>query len=928
MLLAMANESNGVVEKLLRQLAEASRPEVRLQTLLQISDVLCDSAPKQAERYLRQAITEARTGGFPAFAGLALNDLAFLKFQEGNLAEASELCAESLALAEQHGLRRVEASARNVLGLTFWQKGEHAKAMEHYEECLRISREIDYDGGMMAAFGNLASSNLSLGKTQKALEFYQESLRLTERIKEEYPVAITLGNMGHCYEELGDWERALEYYYRGLAAAEQLDLKTTISEILASLGSLFSKRGRIARALELYGRAAAVAEEIAHADLKARIHGELCGVRLLDGDLVAARNELDKSRALAQALDDKEEIARCERRRAELLLALGELPEARGAVAAALELDVRMGYRIERGISLRVLGEIGAVAHEVGPARTAFEQAVAILTGGEAEGTGPGFGYQLALAHFALGRFLAESSETENALSHVRQAAALFRRLGIVQSAEAANRFLFTIQDGTRRTEDRWFSILQSLSNLATWPAPTSELVNACLTLLTTELRYQGGALFFYSRQPQTVGRIQRSALLALSRKAELTCAPDQVQIPIIIRGRNVGMLYLCDPAPDTARPDQAFWEIVSHLLSLMTERIETRVRGPESEEVTAGAPSTAARAEPPEIELRFGNMIAGSAAMKAVLDQAERVAPTRAGVLIRGGSGTGKELVARTIHDLSPRHDQPLVVINCAALPESLLEAELLGIEKGAATGVRARPGKLEQADGGTVFLDEIGDMSLALQAKVLRAIQERSFERVGGSQTIAVDVRFIAATNRDLEAAVKAGTFREDLFHRLNVVTLELPPLRERKDEIPTFVEHFITKYSEEFVRPVQAMTAAAMDALLAYSWPGNVRELENAIERAVIVAREGIITREDLPPAIQTATVPGITVPPETAGLKAVKRAARRQATASLERDFILRMLEKHDWRVPDVLREIGISKSHFYRLLEKYDIRRER
>jgi two-component system response regulator HydG len=245
--------------------------------------------------------------------------------------------------------------------------------------------------------------------------------------------------------------------------------------------------------------------------------------------------------------------------------------------------------------------------------------------------------------------------------------------------------------------------------------------------------------------------------------------------------------------------------------------------------------------------------MVADSPALSEVLNTIEQVAPTRVGVLIRGETGTGKSLVARAIHDLSPRAAGPFVTVNCAALPETLLEAELFGIEKGVATGVSARRGRLVQADHGTVFLDEIGDMTPRVQASLLRAVQERVVDPVGSSSPVPVDVRFIAATSRDLEALPAAGSFRLDLLHRLSVVEITLPPLRARRDEIPALVEHFVTRYGEEFMRPVRALSAEAMQALLQHDFPGNVRELENAIERAVILARGDLITPNELPPAI---------------------------------------------------------------------------
>jgi DNA-binding NtrC family response regulator len=234
-----------------------------------------------------------------------------------------------------------------------------------------------------------------------------------------------------------------------------------------------------------------------------------------------------------------------------------------------------------------------------------------------------------------------------------------------------------------------------------------------------------------------------------------------------------------------------------------------------------------------------FDNIIGRSEPMQEIFDAIERVGPTRATVLLAGESGVGKDLIARAIHFHSPRRDRPLVKINCTAIPENLMESELFGYEKGAFTGANvSKPGKFEQADTGTVFLDEIGDVPPNIQVKLLRVLQEREFERLGSNVTRRIDVRVIAATNQDLRAALEQGTFREDLYYRLNVVPLNIPPLRERKQDIPSLAAHFVKKLAPETGSRAQSISAAAVEKLMAYHWPGNVRELENVIERSLVM------------------------------------------------------------------------------------------
>jgi Nif-specific regulatory protein len=254
-------------------------------------------------------------------------------------------------------------------------------------------------------------------------------------------------------------------------------------------------------------------------------------------------------------------------------------------------------------------------------------------------------------------------------------------------------------------------------------------------------------------------------------------------------------------------------------------------------------------------------NIVGSSRAMQHVYEQVAQVATTATTVLVRGESGTGKELVAHALHYSSPRAKKPLVKVSCGALPESLIESELFGYEPGAFTDARAqKKGRFELANGGTLFLDEVGELSPATQVKLLRVLQEKEFERLGGVQSIKVNVRVVAATNKDLEAAVKEGGFREDLYYRLNVYSIYLPPLRERRPDVPLLADHFVEKYARAHGKDVRRIATSAIDMLMSYHWPGNVRELENCLERAVLVCDGGVIHAHHLPPTLQTAEVSG--------------------------------------------------------------------
>ena len=314
----------------------------------------------------------------------------------------------------------------------------------------------------------------------------------------------------------------------------------------------------------------------------------------------------------------------------------------------------------------------------------------------------------------------------------------------------------------------------------------------------------------------------------------------------------------------------------------------------------------------------RGQEIVGKSAPIEDLRQQINIAAPTTGRVLIHGDSGAGNEQVARASHARSTRADGPFVEVNCAAVPEELIESELFGHERGAFTGaVARRRGKFELADGGTLFLDEIADMSLKTQAKVLRVLEEQAFERVGGKETLRVDVRVIAASNQNLQEQIAAGRFREDLFYRLNVIPIEVPSLRRRKEDIPALVEHFIALFSAENGRRPKTMSVEALAYFLSYDWPGNVRELRNMVERLVIMARRDVIGPEDLPPPLRTRE--------ELAtGEDAQRDRTLKEARETFERAYILGELRAHEWNMTRTAEKLGIERSHLYRKLKAYGI----
>lgn len=417
--------------------------------------------------------------------------------------------------------------------------------------------------------------------------------------------------------------------------------------------------------------------------------------------------------------------------------------------------------------------------------------------------------------------------------------------------------------------------------------------------------------LIFRTAQPYVAPDISKE-LLFLNKTRSRSIQKESIAflgVPILLFGKSIGVLHV-----DRLFGDDIPFEEDIRLLSIVATLIaqfvslNRQVRLREAKLLKEGSiecmNKTAAQ--------NRVFMVGRSPSMLALQRQVEKVAPSKASVLLLGESGTGKTLVARLIHELSTRSGFPFVKINCASLPENLLESELFGYEKGAFTGaIRMKAGRVEEADGGTVFLDEIGELTLPLQAKLLRFLQEKEFERLGSVKTRKVDVRVIAATNRDLAAAVSEGTFREDLFYRLNVFPIQAPPLRERKEDIPPLLKHFLERTSQEYGRRL-GISRKAMDLLTRYEWPGNVREMENLIERMVIMADNDVIDTDILPPCFSARSIDI-----DSEHLSRIEEMERKEVLAALERN---------DWNQTRTAKELGITLRQISYRVRKFGLER--
>lgn len=414
------------------------------------------------------------------------------------------------------------------------------------------------------------------------------------------------------------------------------------------------------------------------------------------------------------------------------------------------------------------------------------------------------------------------------------------------------------------------------------------------------------------SGKPIIVPQISKEPLfLFRTRKRTLSQEESFICVPIKDRKRTVGTISITFPF----KPGNPYDDSVK-LLSIIASMIAQSLRLAElvaQEKAQLAEENTLLKRELQD-KYDFRNIIGTSNEMREVYEQIAQVARTNTTALIRGESGTGKELIAHAIHYNSPRSGKPFVKVNCAALPETLIESELFGHEKGSFTGaVGRKKGRFEMAEGGTLFLDEIGDLSPAMQVKLLRVLQEREFERVGGVETVKVNVRLIAATNVDLEQAVQAGTFRSDLYYRLNVFSIYMPPLRERRADVLLLADHFLEKYGRQNGRSIKRISTPAIDMLTSYHWPGNVRELENVVERATLVCEGNVIHGYHLPPTLQTAE-----------GSGTVTRTSLEQAVQAYEKEMIMDALKTTRGNRARAARMLDTTERILGYKVEKYKI----
>jgi Nif-specific regulatory protein len=892
-----------------------------------------------AEETLSQALNLLRWQKDRADTARVFNSLGVVTWTLGRYQESQAYYERSLKIYQELGDQDRIAALLDNLGLAHLAQGHLERAIEHFQESLHLRKTTADVFHEAKACHNLAMALAEAGQWEEAISFYQQSRVIKERIGDLDGLALTLNNVGIIYMHQGLWEEARRSQEQALEIRTRLKDRYGLAGSHDNLGDLARLRGRWKEAGQHYRQACEIREKIN--DRSGLCHSQLNLGRLhLDQDhLRQAQTFLAASRTCFQDRQDLMGRMHADAALCELWLARGDLEKAQQHGQQALSQAAVGGNRFVQAQVRRVLGMAEMLSGDEPAAERLLIRSAEDAQALQAR-------HELAKTYFYLGLVKQKGASPRQAVRHYREALMLFQRLGVRRFMSKIEEQLRQLETTLEDQESSELFTLYTMSQILNSLRDVDVLLEKVLDLAIELLHAERGAVILYqenqdefeikvarSMEKETLSdalQISRSTVKSVTREGKPMVVDNALQdkqfnkwqsvtmynimsilcVPLSIKGKLIGTIYLDNrtvPGIFSAR-DVSFLESFSNLTAVAIEnaRMYQELHGQ----------NVYLKGELQK-QYQHDSIVGNSRIMQDIFNIIDRVSPTKANVLVLGESGTGKELVARLIHYSSPRREQPFLKVNCAALTESLLESELFGIEERVATGVKSRKGKFELADGGTIFLDEIGDMSLSTQAKVLRVLQEREFERVGGSKTIQVNVRILSATNQDLESAIAERLFRKDLFYRLNTVAIRIPPLRERKEDIPFLVDHFIQKYCRENERDVIVVSPEVMEAFMKYHWPGNVRELENVVQRGVVMAEGKAFPIEYVPAIAEhegqelTVTLPG-------------GQAHLADVVGLVERTLIEKTLQEHGSVQLKAAKALGISESALRYKMKKYGI----
>ncbi|MEO8033555.1 MAG: sigma 54-interacting transcriptional regulator [Acidobacteriota bacterium] len=891
--------------------------------------------------------------------GYVKNALGAIEYSLGNWQRAKEILEQAVAVGEELNSPQLCKVASTNLGNTLWKLGDWDRALEHYRRNLEMSEAEGDLWDLVTAYNNVGIIEFGRGNFHVAGEFFEKSVRIDQKIGALEYEALAQENLGEALEMVGRWSEAMEHYRRCLTLEGFDEGRASRTSVYVPLARLTNKRGDIARALEYGQKAINAAERARDEDLIAEASYVLAHIEDERENYAESERFLQRALAIFERNKTVSGLARAYTAAAALSLKQGRLDEAiryaEAGGACARELNDRFTLAKNDWAWAKIhsfQGDREAAAMRFEAARAVFEELDTP--------------YELARLIFEVGVL---REEPEEATQTIRGAIRIFERLDAALDLERARGALFRIKPGGK-APDQTVVGLYEVVKIINSSLDLNEVLDRVLDLAIRRLRAERGMLLLFDpitgalrtrvarnikegaegeskRSPQSIIKeviaSGRSIMSADARADERFVESESVIaenimsilcVPLVIKERTAGAIYVDHRQARHlfSQKDLNFLEAFSDQAAIAIENARL-YEELEQARTRLSLENETLRREV-LVEKHLDSVVGQSEAVARIQFAIRKAASGNSTVLLRGESGSGKGLIARIIHNVSPRRNGPFIKFNCAAMPETLAESELFGHEKGAFTGAdRRKLGRFELANGGTIFLDEIGNISLALQAKLLRVVEEKDFERVGGTQTIKTDVKIITATNLDLERAIERGTFREDLFYRLNIIPLFLPALRERKDDIPLLAEHFIKKICKDLGIETKRLEPGVLDLFLRYDWPGNVRELESTLHRAIVMSNEETVTRNDfygffaeLSPAPLLEgplPMPNNILNPLLSKID-ITSEVYDEVMASVDRQLIERALATSGGRIREAARRLGLARNTLKSKILKYGI----
>ncbi len=869
---------------------------------------------------------------------------------------------ESYKGTAQH---KIVGLCQKFIGRAFAQLGDYLRGRKFLQDSLSTFRRADDEMEMLIVYNYLANVDFATSDYKQALVNLKEGLSIAQKRENKRNEALILNNIGMLYRKTGRWAKAEDYLNRSLKIKKKMSDPIHLAHGYISLGRLKALQRDLGGSEELLKKSLALSQAHSYERAEAMSLESLADVAKERGDLGLARDCYQRTLDIGRRLGQKDLINQVQRRRAELFLAEGKgLDEASECVQEALRISQSLGDKFEEGCCYRVQALIFEAQGNLDGAKESFQKAVRVLESIEDRfelgrtlleqgrftasalkererglellqeadrlfsDMGPGCGHYRGLAKLEMARVELLFSHSDEVLNFIAEAETL---LGEKEALKVTARLRSQVEsrlDSATDSEENPYLLLKELSF-----KPTSEagLRNHLKSLLHTIAERVGADQGFVAyretdglKVAERVKLREEEAEKVLHLLATNSFEPGRLTVklsadgkfsslkvgallvmPLGLKERLDGILYLAQK-PDRGgwrQEDVQFFVAASEHIHRVVD--ELRVEGLEAENLVLKAYQIAD-------SYGFSRLITDDKKMKEVLRVVEKIKDALEGVLLTGKSGTGKELIAKLIHYSSQRALGPFVTVDCASITESLLEDELFGHIKGAFTGAtQERRGKFEEANGGSIFLDEISTLKPDLQVKLLRILEEGEMQRRGDNRWRKVDVRVIAATNKDLQAEVNAGRFREDVFYRLNCFPIELPPLRQRKGDMPLLVNYFLERFNRENHHK-KIMTPEAMEKLMEYDFPGNVREVKNLIRRAVTLADGDIIT----PSLVEIGKKRASVLPPKGGSLP--------EKIALMEREECLTALEKSNWKITEAANMLGVPRTTLHNKMKKLNI----